>query len=351
MTDAAIMTARMISITSIGGLVGVWPNTYVSTKTPKLPHNPRPTPPYRLPITIQASTTANSRQFTKVSIGHSFPYPPVPPHAKRRDASASLQDAMAPSLPSYRDHLPSEKGDLRRQWQVLRTHVVAAEQRQAAEDAVVITDELEIVFICAAVARVETEAGDFIEPHRADEIFTHAHCAATRDAAAALDAAVEFVDLFRQLRLHPFFQPAQISFLLLHVQPCFQTLAHPAHPFAGIHRQVRNQFEYRQRRQRDLRRQVLGQRPAGEGRTAVDDHAAAAADTGATDEVKLERRLLLFANLVERHKQRHPFGFIQLIGHHARYALPLLRVEAKNADLQLAGRGFIVHVPSSCIAA
>src|SRR5215470_11186041 len=93
MTDAAIMTARMISITSIGGLVGVWPNTYVSTKTPKLPHNPRPTPPYRLPIKMHASTTANSRQLTKVSIDHSFPYPPAPPDAKRRDASALPQDA------------------------------------------------------------------------------------------------------------------------------------------------------------------------------------------------------------------------------------------------------------------
>src|SRR5262245_51367953 len=111
------MTARMISITSIGGLVGVWPNTYVSTKTPKLPHNPRPTPPYRLPIKMHASTTANSRQFTKVSIAHSFPYPPAPPDAARRDASASTQDAMAPSLPSYRDHFAPEKGDLRCQWQ------------------------------------------------------------------------------------------------------------------------------------------------------------------------------------------------------------------------------------------
>src|SRR5215471_19264277 len=72
MTDAAIMTARMISMTSIGGLVGARPNTYVSTKTPKLPHNPRPTPPYRLPITMQASTTANSRQLSKVSISNSL---------------------------------------------------------------------------------------------------------------------------------------------------------------------------------------------------------------------------------------------------------------------------------------
>src|SRR6185503_13266113 len=100
--------------------------------------------------------------------------------------------------------LSPEKGDLRCQRQVLRTHVVATEQRHAAEDAVVITNELEIVLICAAVARVETEAGDLIESRRADKILTHAYCAATRDAAAALDAAVELIDLLRQLRLHPF---------------------------------------------------------------------------------------------------------------------------------------------------
>src|SRR4249920_2302409 len=145
MTDAAIMTARMISITSIGGLVGARPKTYVSTKTPTLPHNPRPTPPYRLPRKMHASTTANSSQIRMVSIGHSFPYPPAPPDAKRRDASAAPQDAMVTSLPSYRDHLPPEKGDLRCQRQVLRADIVAAEQRHAAEDAVVIADELEIV--------------------------------------------------------------------------------------------------------------------------------------------------------------------------------------------------------------
>src|SRR5262245_37096894 len=140
MTDAAIMTARMISITSIGGLVGARPKTYVSTKTPKLPHNPRPTPPYRLPIKMQASNTANSNQISKVSTGNSFPYPPAPPDAKKRDASASPQDAMALSLPSYRDHFAPEKCDLRRQRQVLRTNVVATEQRHAAEDTVVIAD-------------------------------------------------------------------------------------------------------------------------------------------------------------------------------------------------------------------
>ena len=43
-TDAAMMTARMISITSIGGDVGLTPNATTSTSRPTAPHRPRPTP-------------------------------------------------------------------------------------------------------------------------------------------------------------------------------------------------------------------------------------------------------------------------------------------------------------------
>ena len=43
-TDAAMMTARMISITSIGGEVGLTPNATTSTSRPTAPHRPRPTP-------------------------------------------------------------------------------------------------------------------------------------------------------------------------------------------------------------------------------------------------------------------------------------------------------------------
>ena len=43
-TDAAMMTARMISITSIGGDVGLTPNATISTSRPTAPHRPRPTP-------------------------------------------------------------------------------------------------------------------------------------------------------------------------------------------------------------------------------------------------------------------------------------------------------------------
>src|SRR2546427_637510 len=148
------------------------------------------------------------------------------------------------SLPSYGDHLPPEKCDLRRQRQVLRADVVASEQRHAAEDAVVIADQFEIILIAAPVARVDTEAGDLIEPYGADEILPHARGAATGDAA---------------------------------------------------------------------------------------------------DEVELEGGLLLLANLAERDEERHIFGFVQFIGHHAGHAPRLPRIEAKNADLQLAVRAFIFH--------
>ena len=43
-TDAAMITARMISITSIGGDVGLTPNAATSTSRPTAPHRPRPTP-------------------------------------------------------------------------------------------------------------------------------------------------------------------------------------------------------------------------------------------------------------------------------------------------------------------
>ena len=43
-TEAAMITARMISITSIGGEVGLTPNATTSTSSPTAPHRPRPTP-------------------------------------------------------------------------------------------------------------------------------------------------------------------------------------------------------------------------------------------------------------------------------------------------------------------
>ena len=58
-TDAAMITARMISITSTGGDVGFTPNATTRTSRPTAPHRPRPTPEKREPIQIAASTTTN----------------------------------------------------------------------------------------------------------------------------------------------------------------------------------------------------------------------------------------------------------------------------------------------------
>ena len=43
-TEAAMITARMISITSIGGEVGFTPNATTSTSSPTAPQSPSPTP-------------------------------------------------------------------------------------------------------------------------------------------------------------------------------------------------------------------------------------------------------------------------------------------------------------------
>src|SRR5262245_57754895 len=58
-TEAAMMTARMIRITSIGGEVGTTPKPATRTSSPTAPQRPRPTPLDRAPIQMAASTTTN----------------------------------------------------------------------------------------------------------------------------------------------------------------------------------------------------------------------------------------------------------------------------------------------------
>src|ERR1051325_4672958 len=139
------------------------------------------------------------------------------------------------SFPSDRNHLASEKRYLRRKRQIFRTHVVTCEQRHAAEDPVIIADQFVIIVVTAPIARIQTEASDLVEAHRAREILAHPGGTATGDAAAAFDATVELVDLVCELRLHSFFHPREIDFGFFHMKPGFEALAHAAHPFSCVH--------------------------------------------------------------------------------------------------------------------
>src|SRR4029453_19270852 len=65
-TEAAMMTARMMSITSIGGEVGVTPKPTTRISSPTAPQRPRPTPLKRAPIQMAASTTTNCRTIETV---------------------------------------------------------------------------------------------------------------------------------------------------------------------------------------------------------------------------------------------------------------------------------------------
>ena len=56
---AAETTAMIISMTSIGGLVGCKPKPKVRMARPKPPKTPRPMPPTRAPNKIHSSTMAN----------------------------------------------------------------------------------------------------------------------------------------------------------------------------------------------------------------------------------------------------------------------------------------------------
>ena len=67
------------------------------------------------------------------------------------------------------------------------------------------------VLVAARVARVEPEARDLVQADGADEVLAHARRAAGRHAAAALDAAVELVDLLGQFGLHARFEARQVG--------------------------------------------------------------------------------------------------------------------------------------------
>jgi hypothetical protein len=76
--------------------------------------------------------------------------------------------------------------------------------------------------------------------------------------------------------------------LLAIVDPGFKALGGATHPLAGVHRQVTDQLEDRQRRQGDDGAQVTGQAATGQAGLAIDEHAATAADAGAAHEVELQ---------------------------------------------------------------
>jgi hypothetical protein len=181
---------------------------------------------------------------------------------------------------------------------------VAAEQAHAAEHAGVVADQVVEILVAALVAGVEPEAGDLVEADRADEILAHPQGAAAGHAAAAFDAAVEFVDGLGELGLHRRLYGRE-GRRLLAVDPGLEALGGAAHPLAGVHREVADQLEDRQRRQRDGGAVVFGEGAAGQPRAAVDEHPAAAADAGAADEVELQRGVEVLADLVEGDEEGH----------------------------------------------
>src|SRR5262252_36899 len=85
MTDAAVITAMMISITSMGGVVGAAPNPKIRTASPTPPHTPSPTPPTRAPTANAARTTMSSRMNTVMA------WTLRRPHDRRRDRSAVVR--------------------------------------------------------------------------------------------------------------------------------------------------------------------------------------------------------------------------------------------------------------------
>src|SRR5690606_4969355 len=91
------------------------------------------------------------------------------------DASRNGGRGSGPPQPAYPlpRHLAAQPGELGLQGQLLRAEVVAGQQAHAAEDAVVVADELVEIRIVARIRRVEAETRDLVEADRANEALAH----------------------------------------------------------------------------------------------------------------------------------------------------------------------------------
>ena len=107
-------------------------------------------------------------------------------------------------------------------------------------------------------------------------------------------------------------------------------------PGARVHREVAQQLEHRQRVQADAVRQVAGLGMAGQTGTAVDDHAAGAADTRPAAEIKLQARVLGLADHVQGDEERHAGMLFQVEGLHVRLGMGVQRIVAEYLKRQVA---------------
>jgi hypothetical protein len=170
-------------------------------------------------------------------------------------SSLDLFTTTAP-FQSRKQHFTSQESDLCLQWQILGTEVVATQQRHTAKDAVIISDEIVEICIVTLIARIEPEAGNLVQSNRAGKFFIHLCCATGGYTATALDATVKLIYLLRQIRIHALFEFIYV-YIIVTVQPGFQSLTHPPHPLSRVNRQVGDQLEDWQWCKRDLLAKIL----------------------------------------------------------------------------------------------
>ena len=94
---------------------------------------------------------------------------------------------------------------------------------------------------------------------------------------------------------------------------------------------------------------VPRQGPASESGPAVDHHRAAAADAGAADEVELQRRIELLANLLQRDEERHAFRLLELVRLKVRHARRIGRTRSEARSSKAHGSTQSSSRSSACI--
>src|SRR5208283_201120 len=230
-------------------------------------------------------------------------------------------------------HLAAKHAELILERDLLRTHVLAAEKPEAAEDSILVSHYLEILIVLSFVARVHHETGNPVEGGRSHEaIGQHVCLPASRDTAAAFDTAFEFVNLIGERIIHPLFFSIRNE-CLISVDPRLHLFVHSSEPGPRIDREVTDQLKYRHGHQSDLTGQLLGLGVARQVWLSIYHNCAGAADTRPAHEIEHEGWVLFLPDTVKSNEKSHGLGFLEIIRIHVRNRSRVLRAVSEDVEL------------------
>ncbi len=215
---------------------------------------------------------------------------------------------------------------------MLRANVFTGQQAHATEDTHVVTNNLVVIVFGALVTRINEETGDTVQTGSAMKSSRKRAVAqaATQQPHSTQRSNHRFQRLFV---IHALFKSIGIK-LFLRVNPRLVLVYISRNQEPVSTERSPTKFIDRQRQESYLAGQIFCFGMTGETGSSVDDHAASTADTGAAAKVKLERRVLLFTDAIERDEQRHRIGLFENELLHVRFGQIVLGIIPEYIEFQ-----------------